>query len=152
MGGRALLSSPHRCSTLSVCTRGASPLALPQHLPQQMEEMQTSICLSSPLNYDSLQTPWDSRMLGFTVAAVNLILKTFFRSKSPDLKLAYVKSSEDPTENPPLCSLSCPLIQPEPGCGHAEAGSARLLPKVGAQTELHGPLPGDFLCPVCFLP
>lgn len=58
-----------------------------------MEEMQTSICLSSPLNYDSLQTPWDSRVLGFTVAAANLILKTFFLSKTPDLTLADSKSS-----------------------------------------------------------
>ena len=52
----------------------------------------------------------------------------------------------------PLSAPCCPLIQPEPGCGHAEAGSARVPPKVGAQTQLHGPLPGDFLCPVCFLP
>lgn len=57
-----------------------------------MEEMQTFVCLSSPLNYDSLQTPWDSRVLGFTVAAANLILKTLL-SESPDLKLAYRKSS-----------------------------------------------------------
>ena len=63
--GRALLSLPtHRCSALHVCTQGASPPSLPQHLPQQ-RKYRHSFILSSPLNYNYLQIPRDSRKLGF---------------------------------------------------------------------------------------
>ena len=63
--GRALLSLPtHRCSALRLCTQGASPPSLPQHLSRQ-RKYRHSFILSSPLNYNYLKIPRDSRKLGF---------------------------------------------------------------------------------------
>lgn len=71
----------NRYSAHSVWTQGASwepHLPLFHSISNNWGRKYTSLfILSSPLNYNYQQILWHSRMLGFTVAPMNLILKLF---------------------------------------------------------------------------